>query len=299
MITSILDKKAGFYSILFFTINHYIYCKKNNISFRLDSSNWLFKSVEGWTDYFQNIDFDGESTVEDRILGHNQLAGDFNMHEYQNTIHKEFYLYNEKVQKEIDDKKKELGLFAGEYDAVFIRRGDKLCCESKFFETGKYVDLLLQKHPECKTIFLQTDDYNCFLDLQKYVEERNLEIRVVTICDPNTKGMVVFERELSVDLHNCKIGGNVANIEYLEKVADHLQNATPVEKMNADEIYRHTIDMLIGIDIALWSDHCVLDWQSNVARFISVAHIESTKLYDIRFPTEHLNMGWTMCPAYW
>ena len=60
MIVSVLDKVAGFYSILFFTINHYMACKKNNTSFKIDSSEWLFKSVNGWTDYFRSIDFTGD-----------------------------------------------------------------------------------------------------------------------------------------------------------------------------------------------------------------------------------------------
>ena len=56
MIISILDKTSGFFSMFFFTINHYIYCIKNNINFKLDTSNWLFKFEKGWEDYFESID---------------------------------------------------------------------------------------------------------------------------------------------------------------------------------------------------------------------------------------------------
>ena len=302
MIISVLDKIAGFYSVLFFTINHYIYCKKNNKTFKLDSSEWLFNSVDGWTDYFKSIDFTGDSeqdSVEPQIIGHNALLGNYNMHEYQHTIHQDFYLYNDAVKKEIADTKERLGLIAGEYDTIFIRRGDKLFCESQFYPTEKYVELLLKKNPECTTIFLQTDDYNCFLDIQKYLADQGLSIRVITLCDPKSTGVVVFERDFNVDVYNCKIGGNQSNIQYVEKIADNLHQTKPVNKMNAEEIYRHTVNMLVGVDICLYSKYCILDNQSNVARFISVAHNDHTKLFDIRYPNENIVMGWTMCPAYW
>jgi len=302
MIVSVLDKVAGFYSILFFTINHYMACKKKNESFKLDSSEWLFKSVNGWTDYFRTVDFMGdvdEDSKEPQRTGHNALLDNFNMHEYKRTIHNDFYLYNDAVQKEIDDTKERLGLIPGEYDTIFIRRGDKLFCESQYYDTEKYVALLLQKHPECTTIFLQTDDYNCFLDIEKYICEHDLNIKVVTLCDPTSTGVVVFERDFKVDVHNCKIGGNQSNLTYVEKIAENLHRTKPVSKMNSEEIYRHTVDMLVGVDICLYSKYCILDNQSNVARFISIAHNDHTKLFDVRYPNENIVMGWTMCPAYW
>jgi hypothetical protein len=342
MIVSVLDKVAGFYSILFFTINHYMACKKKNESFKLDSSEWLFKSVNGWTDYFKSIDFTVDndtkepqhmgqgaeslqlltsrcamvaslpvgtegsnlehrrcSECSEEKFGHNSLLDNFNMHEYKRTIHNDFYLYNDTVQKEIDDTKERLGLVSGEYDTIFIRRGDKLFCESQYYDTEKYVVLLLQKHPECTTIFLQTDDYNCFLDIEKYIRDHDLNIKVITLCDPTSTGIVVFERDFKVDVHNCKIGGNQSNIQYVEKIADNLHRTKPVSKMNAEEIYRHTVDMLVGVDICLYSNYCILDNQSNVARFISIAHNDHTKLFDVRYPNENIVMGWTMCPAYW
>lgn len=301
MITSVLDKSAGFYSVLFFTINHYIHCKKNNKTFKLDDSNWLFKSVNGWTDYFKSIDFTGvnEEGEPSQVLKHNQLAGNFLMWDYQDIIRNHLYLYNDEVARQVHDKTTELGLVHGEYDAIFIRRGDKLCCESKFIDTDQYVELLLRKNPNCSTIFVQTDDYNVFLDVEKYVKTHDLNIRVVTMCDPNTRGMVIFDKVLSVELDNVVIRGNQMNQQYFETIYDDLRKFTPVEKMNSEQIYRHTLDMLIGVDIVLHSKYCTLDNQSNVSRFISIAHNDYTKLFDVRYPNENINMGWSMCPAYW
>ena len=300
MITSVLDKSAGFYSILFFTINHYIYCKQNNISFTLDSCDWLFKSNEGWNDYFEPIDFvGGENNTENRTVKHNELLGNYDMWEYQRTIRNHFYLYNDILSKRIAETKRTLGLVEGEYDAIFIRRGDKLCCETSFLETDKYVNLLLEKNPQCKTIFLQTDDYNCFLDIEKYIKDRELDIQVITLCHPDVRGMVVFDKVLNVETDNCVIRDKKMNCEYFEKVFPDLKKFTPVDKMDSAAIYEHTIEMLVGVDIVLHSKFCILDNQSNVARFISIAHNDHMKLFDVRYPGENIQMYWTMCPAYW
>ena len=43
-IVSTMNATSGFYSMLFFNLNHYLYCKRNQINFQLNTSNWLFKS---------------------------------------------------------------------------------------------------------------------------------------------------------------------------------------------------------------------------------------------------------------
>jgi hypothetical protein len=200
----------------------------------------------------------------------------------------------------IKEKKIELGLESiGSYDSIFIRRGDKLCKESTFFETSKYIDLLLEKNQNCKTVFLQTDDYNCYLDLETHIKDRGLNIHIITLCHPEIKGMVIFDKELHVDLHNCVIKGNLLNESYLNQVKLDLEKFKSVDKMNPEEIYNHTVEMLIVVDIVLNSKYCILDNQSNVSRFISIAHHDNSNLFDIRYPNENIQMHWTICPAYW
>ncbi len=304
MLVSVLDKSAGFYSILFFTVNHFLYSKRNNIPFKIDSSNWLFKSVLGWCDYFKSIDTVTEENNKidenTRRLKHNELADNFNMWEYKDAIRNHFYLYNETTEEKIQKMKQELGLETpGSYDSIFIRRGDKLCQESQYFETSRYIELLLQKNPNCNTIFLQTDDYNCYLDLDDYIKSNGLSIKLITLCHPDIKGMVVFDKNLEVDLHNCVIKGNQKNADYFDKIRPDINKFIPVDRMNPDQIYNHTIEMLIGVDIVLHSKYCILDNQSNVARFISIAHDDNINLFDVRYPNENIQMYWTMCPAYW
>jgi hypothetical protein len=72
-------------------------------------------------------------------------------------------------------------------------------------------------------------------------------------------------------------------------------NYKSVESMNPTEILTHTTDMLVGVDIILDSEVCVLDYQSNVSRFIKLAH-KKNLVYDV-LNTE-IDMDKTICPAY-
>jgi hypothetical protein len=302
MIISIMDDFAGFFSLLFFAVNHYIYCKKNNISFQLDTTRWLFKSEKGWTDYFQDVNFTGTNELDSiRTYKHSDLLGDFFIHEYRDILLKEFYLYNDEIREKIMETKQKLNLTEkGTYDSLFIRRGDKLCFESKYYSTEQYVDLLLEKNPLCKTIFLQTDDYNCFLDIEKYISEKNLDIQLVTLCDPQLKGIVVFKKivDYYMKLPNEEKSTDEIHNGYIDKVTEDLKITKTVDNMNSEEKYQHTLTMLIGIDIVLHSKYCILDNQSNVSRFICITHDTVQNVFDIRFPNENYDMNRTRSPAY-
>ena len=150
MIVSILDKSGGFYSMFHFTLNHLLFCKKNNISFQIDSTNWLFKYKDGWTDYFKYFELKGNNYHPVRCIKHYQTAGDFPLYEYVNII-KEIYVYNDTVLSEIENVKQFFHLQKSAYDSIFIRRGDKLIGESIYIPVEKYMDLLLQINPDCHT----------------------------------------------------------------------------------------------------------------------------------------------------
>ena len=305
MIISYMDEFAGFYSMLFFTANHYMYCKKNNIYFKLDTDKWLYKSKNGWTDYFKPLsipvtssEFLGEakSPLIQRY-GHSDLLGNFFIHEYRHVLLNNIYLYNDVIKEKIIETKKKLNLEEiGSYDSIFIRRGDKLIYESDYYSTENYVLLLLEKNPNCKTIFLQTDDYNCFLEIEKYIIEKNLDIKVITLCHPYLKGMVIFEKEIHCIEH--AYNSDKPNNEYFKSISEELKKTKPVCNMNSEEKFQHTLELLIGIDIVLHSKYCILDNQSNVSRFISITHDNIKNVFDIRYPNENYDMNRTRSPAY-
>jgi hypothetical protein len=297
MITTILSNSAGFYSQLFFLLNHYLYAKNNNLSFKVKSDEWLFKFKNGWEDYFKNIDIKMNNihNLNNASFGHHQEIFEFTIKEYKNAI-KEIYIYNDVINEKIKKVKEELCLNEN-YDAIFIRRGDKLSGESNFINTEKYIDILLLKNPNCHTIFVQTDDYNCYLDVKKYITSKELNINVITLCKEELKGgMIIF---------NCNKSGiewaskqHNLNKEYISTVLENLRKITPIDKMNNNEIYEHTLDMLIGIDIVLEANIVICEYSSNVSRFIKLANKNSENVFDVTNPDKDINWQRKKCPAF-
>lgn len=260
---SVLNRSAGFFSQFFFTINHYLYCKKHRINFTLDSSDWTFGIQHGWTDYFKSFDLVFENgTTFGGCYGHGKVLEDVPFYDYANIL-REVYQYNDFIQSKIKEKMEQLQLTAGTYDSIFVRRGDKLLGESIIIETEEYIKGVLEKNPECKTIFIQTDDYHCVLDIQAYLQGR--DIRVVTLCDKNLFGFTMngtefFERE----------SGFIENQPYIDKIRAMNKQNKPIFDLNKEEMLEHMVTFLVGLDIVLQSNLCMTDYSSNVARFIKL-----------------------------
>jgi hypothetical protein len=285
-----LAKAAGFFSELFFMINSYIYSKKNNNKFKLITDNWMFKAKHGWCDYFENIDrfaIEKNDIINEYKFG-NVEDKNIKIKEYKLAI-KEMYIYNEKTKNIINQIKNNLNLIDNEYGSIFIRRGDKILHESKIYSTDLYVKLLLEKYPNCKIIFVQTDDYNCVENIKDYIKTLNLDITVLTICEPHMKGIFID--------NNYFISTNIKkNIEYVNSIKSDVCKYKTVEQMNSYEIYKHTIDMIVGIDVLLNSRFCILDYQSNVSRFIKLAHNNIGNVFDIE--GFDLDLEKEICPAF-
>lgn len=295
MIISKLEKSAGFYSLFFFMVNHYLYAKKYNLQFKINSSNWLFKYDKGWEDYFINIDIIEGNICEDRCFGHHQQIDNFTITEYKNII-KELYIYNENIYNLIQATKEKLSL-KKKYDSIFIRRGDKLFGESNYICTEKYIEVLLNKNPKCHTIFVQTDDYNCYLDVKKYIESKKLNIDVITLCNEQLKGgMIIFNCNKSAI--EWAVNSHEINKNYIYDVIDNLQNTIPIDKLNNDEIFNHTLEMIIGIDIVLNSNISICEYSSNVSRFIKLAHNNSDNVYDVLNSDKDIDWNKTRCPSF-
>ena len=95
-----LNKAAGFYSQFFFMVNHFIYAIKNNLTYQIESSSWLFSYNLGWYDYFENISFTGANNNPNIIRSHGRNLGKFTLSEYKSAI-KTLYKYNETIKNQI------------------------------------------------------------------------------------------------------------------------------------------------------------------------------------------------------
>jgi hypothetical protein len=283
----------GFFSNFFFTLNHYIYCNENKINFKIDSNNWLFKYKNGWSDYFidNELSFYNPSTI--KYYSVFDVLGEYTFQMYRDYI-KKIYIYNNTTINKIINVKHKFNLIDEQYDSIFIRRGDKLSSESDYYHDNIYIQLLLIKNPNCKTIFLQTDDYNSYINLQKYITDNNLMINLYTLCDENNVGTIVHNSQKN-RLNNATIN-NKNNKNYLSSIITKLNNSKSVEDMNNDEIYNHTLEMIIGIDIVIKSNICILDLQSNVSRFIKLSHNNPENVYDILNPDYQTNYNKIITP---
>lgn len=287
--------KSGFFSRVFYVFNHYLYCKINRINFSIDSHDWMFRTVNGWTDYFEDVTLHYYESAKDIVKNLHDSLDEYTAQQYREVI-PEVYRYNATTQRKIRDTKRVFQLTDGEYDSIFIRRGDKLGKESKFIPEQTYLDILLQKSPNCKVIYLQTDDYNCYTNLSQNIREKGLHIRIITLCRENSVGTVVNNSEKSVLNESAKT--NETNKAYLSTIIDRLNTTKAVEDMNRDEIYQHVIDMIVGIDLIAHSNVCVLDYQSNVSRFIKLFHASPDNVYDINSPDKDIVYGKKINPSY-
>lgn len=292
---SVLNRSAGFFSQFFFTINHYIYCKKRQIDFSLDSSDWTFSYKEGWTDYFKPLELRFGNQSEQCRYGHGTVLEDVAYSEYGKVL-REVYQYNDFIQSKINEKRRELQL--DNYNSIFIRRGDKLLCESIIIETTKYIEKLLEKDPTCNTIFIQTDDYQCVIDIREYLKEKGLYIRVLTLCPDNLFGFTMSGTEFYNTSSNFE-----ENRPYIDKIREMNIKNKIIFDLDKESMLDHMLTFLVGLDIVLNSKICVTDYSSNVARFIKLwkgenvytAFNGNTQYHEAG---EELDITMVRCPSY-
>jgi hypothetical protein len=262
---------------------------KHRVSFKLKSDDWTFLYQSGWTDYFLPFDihFEENSHIHNSY-GHGNVIEDVSFLEYKNAL-PIVYKYNDFIQSKINEKMVELGLSKGQYSSIFIRRGDKLLCESKFIETEKYIEALLLVQPDCKVIFLQTDDYHCYIDLMNYIKIHKLDIQVITLCDSNLFGFTMS----GVEFYNTNSNFEENN-PYIHKIRSMNVKNKIIFDMNKEEIREHMIAFLVGVDIVLHSKLCVTDYSSNVEKFIKLWNGDSV----IHVFGEDMDLNKIGCPAY-
>lgn len=309
IISHIETKYAGFFSSFLFMVNHYIYAKLNKQGFKLITDNWLFKYKKGWEDYFLPIDFPTISQNETKdiiVQQHPTVLGQFPWKMYRSII-LDIYKYNSETREKINDSKKTLDWNPKEYATIFIRRGDKIIEESIIIPAEYYLMFLLELYPECNKVYLQTDDYNVFLELKEF-QHKNLEmlkhIDIRTFCKEEFRGGMVITKEKydfcrdTQVLENIKEIPVVKNQDYLRENLESLQKCKPLEMQTPDEIYQHTMDMLIGIDMIFHGRVCITDYQSNITRFVKLGHPDIDSVYDIIRRNNVIDLYSIGCPGY-
>jgi hypothetical protein len=231
----------------------------------IDSSDWIFSVSKGWNDWF--------TSFEDSQVANHPFPKQWDPHAFEESLFT-WKEYREALPNVLSPQpyllemaeyvKKEFGLTRNEYASIFIRRGCKIKFESEYFETRDYVNRIFKEWPECKKIFVQTDDYRAYLEVKELVPPG---VDVFTRCPEDKLGSYVFEYTPFTD-HRIDKPENHA---YLEKCKD-IPRQKPVVEMSKDEMKLHVIEMLVGLIICQDSRGVALDYYSNVSRYIALSH---------------------------
>lgn len=104
-----------------------------------------------------------------------------NLRECCTALHKMVWQYNASTEKEIDGMIEALAL-PKEYVSIHVRQGDKNI-ETELYTPERYMDEL-QRHTDCKNVFVLTDDYRVMLDLRKHYPDYTF----YTLCQENEEG---------------------------------------------------------------------------------------------------------------
>lgn len=259
----------GFFSDTFRLLHTFMVCKQKNLDLFIESSNWNFGR---WHDYFTTLKDSSEASgrVLEDINWDKPEDRQFTVAEYRKAI-QEVFVYKPHIYDRVEKTIASLGLALESTAAIFIRRGDKLLGEAVFIPTEFYVKLALTRNPQ--HIFVQTDDYRAFLEVEHITKVLAPHVKVYTTC-PSTKFGMFYE--------NLNLGKAVTtsyNVDGQQFINDqnvqYLKSNIPQKALmefSYEEMKEHVEEMLVGIFICQRAQWVVLDHMSNVARYIVFSH---------------------------
>jgi hypothetical protein len=246
---------CGFFSNYFFLLYVYIICRENELILNIYDNKWRFKYKDGFIDYFdikniKNIKIMNKMINTEYVYRHMNIPAI----RYPLSIYKKYVLDLYKLNEKVIRKYKEyinLIRLPDEYNSIFIRCGDKLIHESKYYDVNNYMDYLIKLNSKTKNLFIHSDDHREVLKCINYNEQKNLGFNIYYITNEYEKGALV--------------------IEHLRYETEHkFENIKSINQMDSFEIKDHTEKMLIAIEILKKSSAVVTDYQSNVSRFLKL-----------------------------
>lgn len=239
------ENENGIFSVFFFFLQTYIYCRKNNIFLYVKDDKWKFKNNNGLDDYLVLNSyikkFDLLDNSNNIFFTHNNTPNISCSLEDYKIYSKEVFNIDKKIL--IDYK------LPKNYNSIFIRGGDKLLYEAKKIPIKEYVDKLIKVDKNTKNIFVHSDDNLLVEEVEIYIRNNNIDLNVFKITDSNNNGGAVVMKRLNYGV--CK----------------HIKS---VDNMNNEEIKRHTNLFLNAIEIMKNSNNIICSFDSNVSRFMKI-----------------------------
>jgi len=272
----------GFFSQYWGMLSLYIFSKRKGMQFYLDDTKWLFRHTKGWRDYFSSMNIYSESEISQPVYRNipHHLMEEFTLEEYC-MADKDIFQLNINIKNKIQQY-----TFPENYDAILIRRGDKMILEATLIPVREYVEKLLEKGS--KNIFVQTDDYSVVQEIKNLVKDYNIEI--FTLCPNDRHGCFVY-------YSNIEDGSKVSN-ENMEYVRSVPKPKKQVNEYTSEEMKEHVEELLMAVEISRRSRYLVTDFQSNISRYLYVTHNNPENVITVR-NEEKPNFNTIMkCPMY-
>ena len=268
------ESSGGYCNQLWHLVGYYLVADKKDKVFVLDDSVWNWKCNEGWDDYFSSLNIrrkyisiptPSSNNPKFNSTGHNRPELNcFTLSQYREAF-KSIMVLNSSLQKYKNDVMDILNLKPNNFDAMMIRRGSKLFKESNYISTEQYLNKLIEK--DTKVIFLQTDDYNCYEELEDIIKKRKLDIQVYTICPESKRGgQTSYRKELDMIKKDINKSNNV------DYIKNFVKKNKCEEEYTSEEMKAHMEEMIIGLEICLSSRFLSTDLQSNVTRMLFARH---------------------------
>jgi SAM-dependent methyltransferase len=265
----------GFYAEISTVARAMIYAWCHDLQLVLDCEEFAWAHEKGWADYFEPFCPDHRSIDPERIkkrvafkLSGNQKP----FKELRSYMPEEFDFGNTRLQgfqsilaffmklifrpvadcqAVIDELSASLNL-PPEYDAIHIRRGDKVGDEDVYYPTDIYLDRL-RPLGLGRTLFVMSDSYQAVEEVRDSLQERNSTARVVSLIEPQRTGFDVWKLR-----RGEKFIGEGGTEEDPE-----LQRAY---------IRDQTYCLIAETAVAMNSSRFVSTWLSNVGRMVWYLH---------------------------
>lgn len=241
-----LHPAAGMFSDMFFLLESYIRANRAKHDFYVDSSKWSYKYKDGWHDYFSSL-LEKPNDIEQRyntiiVCSHRQVNksidsdGKICIRDYVDNI-KHIFTLNDRIVNICEAKRKEYG---GDYEAIYIRRGDKMTPgESPFTQVNDIIKQI--QFEEGTPLFVQTDDYTEVVNIRSVLPHK----RLLHIVPDTRKGAYESDRQGA----------------------------------DADKKRTDTEEFLLGVYLCTHAKKCWVDIYSNVSRFIKIYAFDTVDFY--------------------
>lgn len=269
----------GFYAEMTTVARAMLYCYANSLQLWLCSDDFGYRYKQGWEDYFLPFckeynattngvaadhcysDRRGTGTLFNKVLGFTSDEISFGpitikgMQEILRFFMLLIYRFTLEVEQKVNKQAALLNI-PPDYNAIHVRRGDKVgCAEDMFYPAEVYLDHLFNKGVVRLPLFIMSDDFGAVKELEEILKGQGVSPSVITLCNDTHAGFDIFalrDRTLTYSRNE----GNVK----------------PTDSEYRQHIYAETIRLLTETIVAARSNLFIGTRKSNIGWMVRALH---------------------------